>query len=55
MTFTKITTVLAAIVVATPAFAHPGHGVTGHIHWEFVAAAIAVAAGAFVLRRRMSK
>ena len=53
MTYTKITTALAAIAVATPAFAHPGHGVTGHIHWEFVAAALAVAAGAFALRRRL--
>ncbi len=55
MTFTKITTALAAIAVATPAFAHSGHGVTGHIHWEFGAATIAAAAGAIMLRRRALK
>ena len=55
MTFAKITTALAAIAVSTPALAHPGHGLTGHIHWEFVAVVIVVAAGAIVLRRRVSK
>ena len=55
MTFTKLTITFAAIAAATPALAHPGHGIAGHIHWEFVAAAIAVVAGGLMLRRRRTK
>ncbi len=54
MPYTKLTIALAAMLVATPAFAHPGHGTAGHVHWEFVAGALALAAacGLFVWRRR---
>ena len=55
MTFTKMTIALAAIATATPALAHPGHATAGHIHWEFLAAAIAVVAGTLMLHRRLSK
>ncbi len=55
MTFTKLTIALAAVAATTPALAHPGHATAGHIHWEFVAAAISVVAGALMLRRRLSK
>ena len=41
MTISKLTVTLGAIIAATPALAHPGHGAAGgHVHWEFVAAAL---------------
>ena len=44
MTFTKLTVTLSAVLAATPALAHPGHGAAAsHIHWEFVAAGLAFA------------
>ncbi len=55
MTFAKLTVTLAAALAATPALAHPGHAAaTGHIHWEFVAAALASAGacGLVFWRRR---
>ena len=54
MTFTKLTLTLSALVAATPAFAHPGHGAGGHVHWEFVAAGLvfAGALGLALFRRR---
>ncbi|MEM8686713.1 MAG: DUF6732 family protein [Pseudomonadota bacterium] len=44
MTFSKLTLTLSAMIAATPALAHPGHGAAGgHVHWEFVAAGLAFA------------
>ncbi|MEM8645758.1 MAG: hypothetical protein AAGF86_05375 [Pseudomonadota bacterium] len=44
MTISKLTLGLSAIIAATPALAHPGHGAAGgHVHWEFVAAAFVFA------------
>ncbi len=54
MTFTKLSVTLAAVLAATPALAHPGHGTAGHVHWEFVAAGLAFAGacGLFFWRRQ---
>ena len=54
MSYAKLTIALAAVVAATPALAHPGHGTTGHVHWEFVAGALAFAAacGLVIWRRK---
>lgn len=54
MSYTRLTVALTAVLAATPAFAHPGHGTSGHVHWEFVAGALAFAAacGLLVWRRK---
>ena len=43
---------LAAALAASPALAHPGHGLSGHVHWEYVAVGAAVVAAALVWRAR---